>query len=465
MSVLPKVAIVGRPNVGKSSLLNMLAGRKISIVEATPGVTRDRVSTELELPPESKGGKPRWCEVIDTGGYGVYADHDEYNILTDDIERQIGAALDEAQLIVFVVDAHTGVTPLDEQIAQLLRRRVRHRVPVILTANKVDDEKYEADALDATRLGLGEPVCVSAETKRGKWDFVDAIASGIDWEADLPEPQPSEMDVAIVGKRNAGKSTFVNALAGSERVIASELEGTTRDAVDVRFEYKGRVFTAIDTAGVRKRKSVQDDIEYYSIHRTLRSIRRADVVLLLVDATTEISQVDKKLSFEMQKHYKPCVIVINKWDLVQDKLEPEAYLDYVTEQLRGLDYAPMVFASAKHNDHVHEAIGLAIKLHEQASTRVGTGVLNQCVKEILEQRGPSSRLGTRAKVFYVTQPAVNPPTIVVFVNDPDQFTPGYQRYMLNGFRARLPYEEVPIKLVIRGRDRNRDKAEDLVAEG
>jgi len=464
MSVLPKVAIVGRPNVGKSSLLNMLAGRKISIVEPTPGVTRDRVSTELELPPATKGGQPRWCEVIDTGGYGVYADHDEYNVLTDDIERQIGAALDEAQLIVFVVDAHTGVTPLDEQVAQLLRRRVGHRVPIVLAANKVDDEKFEADAMDAARLGLGEPVTVSAETKRGKWDFVDAIASNLDWDADLPEPLPSEMDIAIVGKRNAGKSTFVNALAGSDRVIASEMEGTTRDAVDVRFEYDGKAFTAIDTAGVRKRKSVRDDIEYYSIHRTLRSIRRADVVLLIIDATTDISQVDKKLSFEIQKHYKPCVIVLNKWDLVEDKLEPEAYLEYVTDALRGLDYAPIVFASAKHNDHVHEAIDLAIKLFDQAGRRVSTGALNQCVKEILEKRGPSSKLGTRAKVYYVTQPQTHPPTIVVFVNDPDQFTPGYQRYMINGFRERLPFEEVPIKLAIRGRDRRKDD-EGPIAEG
>jgi len=464
MSVLPKVAIIGRPNVGKSSLLNMLASRNISIVEATPGVTRDRVSTELELPPATKGGKPRWCEVIDTGGYGVYAEHDEYNVLTDDIETQIGSALDEAQLIVFVVDAHTGVTPLDEQVAQLLRRRVGKRVPIVLTANKVDDEKFEAHAMDAARLGFGEPVCVSAETKRGKWDFVDAIADNLDWDADLPEPLPSMMDIAIVGKRNAGKSTFVNALAGSERVIASEMEGTTRDAVDVRFEYDGKAFTAIDTAGVRKRKSVQDDIEYYSIHRTLRSIRRADVVLLIIDATTEISQVDKKLSFEIQKHYKPCVIVLNKWDLVEDKLDPEAYLDYVTDALRGLDYAPIVFTSAKHNDHVHEAIDLAIKLFDQAGQRVGTGALNQCVKDLLEKRGPSSKLGTRAKIYYVTQPATHPPTIVVFVNDPDQFTPSYQRYMINGFRERLPFEEVPIKLAIRGRDRRKND-EGPVAEG
>ena len=465
MSVLPKVAIVGRPNVGKSSLLNMLAGRKISIVEPTPGVTRDRVATELELPPAKKGGNPRWCEVIDTGGYGVYADHNEYNVLTDDIELQIGSALDEAQLIVFVVDAHTGVTPLDEQVAQLLRRRVGKRVPIVLTANKVDDATFEPDALDASRLGFGEPVFVSAETKRGKWDFVDAVADNIDWDADLTEPPPSMMDIAIVGKRNAGKSTFVNALAGSERVIASEMEGTTRDSVDVRFEYEGKVFTAIDTAGVRKRKSVQDDIEYYSIHRTLRSVRRADVVLLIVDATTDISQVDKKLSFEIQKHFKPCVIVLNKWDLVEDQLDPEEYLEYVTDALRGLDYAPIVFTSALDNDHVHEAIELAIKLYNQAGERVGTGALNQCVKEILEQRGPSSKLGTRAKVYYVTQPQTHPPTIVVFVNDPDQFTPSYQRYMLNGFRERLPFEEVPIKLVIRGRDRRRNDDEELVAQG
>ncbi len=454
--MLPKVAIVGRPNVGKSSLLNLLAGRRVSIVDAVPGVTRDRVSCDLELPPETKGGPARWCEVIDTGGFGVYSEDDTYHVLTEDIERQIGLAVDEAQLIVFVLDAQSGLTPLDEQVAQLLRRRAAKHVPILLVVNKVDDEKHEPEALEATRLGFGEPVTVSAISGRGKWDFVEAVAARIDWDADPTPPLQSEMLVAIVGKRNAGKSTFVNALAGSDRVIANELPGTTRDSVDVRFQLDGHTFTAIDTAGARKRKSVEDDVEYYSLHRTLRSIRRADVVMLLVDATAPISQVDKKLSQHIQEHFKPCVIVINKWDLAEEQRTTDDYLDYIADMLRGLDYAPIIFTSALHNDYVADAMLTAVKLYEQSSARVGTGELNQAVRRVLEARGPSSKLGARAKVYYVTQVDANPPTIVLFVNDPDLFTDQYQRYMINNFREMLPFEEVPIKLVLRGRRRRAD---------
>lgn len=463
--MLPQVAIVGRPNVGKSSLLNMLAGRRISIVDPTAGVTRDRVTYDVDLPPTTKGGPVRWCEVIDTGGYGIYSGDDEYNVLTDDVEHQIGTALDEAHLILFVIDAQTGVTPLDEQVASILRERVAGRVPILPVANKVDNEKHEADAYEAAALGFGDPVMVSAQTKRGKWDFVEAIADAIDWDTEQQAPAETEMLLAIVGKRNAGKSTFTNALAGCERVIASELPGTTRDSVDVKFTYEGKSFTAIDTAGVRKRKSVQDDVEYYSTHRTLRSIRRADVVILMIDATQDVSQVDKKLSAAILEDYKPCVIVLNKWDLVGERAEPEQYLDYMTEQLRGLEFCPIVFASALNNDHVTEAVELALSLHEQAGARVGTGELNGAVKQILQQRGPSSKLGKRVKIFYVTQPDVDPPTVVLFVNDPDLFTPQYQRYMINNFRELLPWKEVPIKLAIRGRRRRgQERDEEPIVE-
>ncbi len=462
--MLPKVAIVGRPNVGKSSLLNLLAGRLISIVDPTAGVTRDRVTVDVELPPAGKEGKPRWCEMIDTGGYGIYSGDDAYQVLTDDVEHQIGTALTESQLILFVVDVQTGVVPLDETFATILREKVSGNVPILLVANKVDSEHLEIEAADAMRLGFGEPITVSATTKRGKWDLVEAIADAIDWSAE-PEPRPhSEMLLAIVGKRNAGKSTFTNALAGFERVIASELPGTTRDSVDVRFEIGERSFTAIDTAGVRKRKSIESDVEYYSTHRTLRSIRRADVVLLMIDATTDISQVDKKLSGAILEHHKPCVIVLNKWDLVAAKLNTEEYLDYLTDMLKGMDYCPVVFASALNNDHVTEAVEMAMTLHEQSSARVGTGELNGAVKKILEKRGPSSKLGKRVKIYYVTQPETNPPTVVLFVNDPDLFTPQYQRYVINNFREMLPWTEVPIKLVIRGRSRKDIGTEEPLVE-
>lgn len=458
-AMLPRIAIVGRPNVGKSSLLNMLAGRRVSIVEPTAGVTRDRVSVELELPPEHKGGPTRWVEVSDTGGYGVYSDDQTYHVLTADIEGQIAAAIGHSDLILFVTDAQVGIADLDERVARLLRKQAGD-TPVLLVANKADNETLELEAQEMARLGFGEPICVAAASKRNKWGLIEQITDHIDWDVDRGPRAAAELRIAIVGKRNAGKSTFVNALVGSTRVIASDLPGTTRDAVDVAFEFAGRRLLAIDTAGVRKRKSLEDDVAYYSTHRTLRTIRRADVVLLLIDATEDISQVDKKLAQHVTEHYKPTVIVVNKWDRVADRVEPDDYLDYIAQQLKGLTYAPIIFTSAIANDHVPEAVELAIDLYRQAAERVGTGELNQVVRDILTQRGPSSKLGRKAKIYYVTQAAANPPTIVLFVNDPDLFTNQYQRYMINNFRTRLPFEEVPIKLVVRGRQRRSATADE-----
>ena len=455
-AALPKVAIVGRPNVGKSSLLNMLAGRRISIVDPTAGVTRDRVPYVIELPPTVRGQPARHCEMIDTGGYGVYSGEGELELLTEDVERQITAALNEAQLVLFVVDALMGITSLDKQFASVLRRQMHDTRKIVLVANKVDHSKYVADAQEATELGFGEPLTVSANTKFNKYALIETITERLDFTGTVDQAAESEMLLAIVGKRNAGKSTLVNALAGVERVIVSELPGTTRDSVDVRFVLDGRQFTAIDTAGVRKRKSMADDLEYYSYHRALRSIRRADVVMLLIDAAVPISQVDKKLSSEIQLHFKPCVIVLNKWDLLQNDLKTDDYLEYMEKALRGLDYAPIVFASAKHNDHVVETVHTAQSLYEQATQRVGTGELNQVMRDILEKRGPSGRLGRQAKIYYVTQVSVAPPTIAMFVNHVELFDEQYQRYIINSFRERLPFAEVPIRLAIRPRQRDRD---------
>jgi GTP-binding protein len=283
--------------------------------------------------------------------------------------------------------------------------------------------------------------------------------------ADEIDPE-TKMKLTIVGRRNVGKSTFVNTLAKGRRMIVSEVPGTTRDSVDVRFELEGRTFIAIDTAGMRKRKSAEDDVEYYSMHRTLRSIRRADVVLLLIDSTGPISQVDKKLGKEIADHFKPVVIVLNKWDLVEEKINLDEYLDYVSENLRGLDFAPIARISAKQGEGIEDVMHMAIALHEQASARVTTGELNGVLKQIMAQRGPSSKLGKRARIYYATQPAANPPTIVLFVNDPDIFGEQYQRYMINCFRETLPFEEVPIKLAIRGRKRrDMQRDEQPIAEG
>src|SRR5688572_18860661 len=315
MQRLPVVAIVGRPNVGKSSLLNALAGRRISIVQDMPGVTRDRISTALKV-------GDRFVELVDTGGYG-FVDPDQ---LTEHIRQQIDLAMAQAQLVLFVVDAQDGLTCADQEIASLLRRR---GIRTVLVANKADSPKADVALGDFARLGLGTPVGVSAMNDRN----IDRVSRAIEQNVDLSDapaevPEP-EMLVAIVGKRNAGKSTLVNAIAelydpegGNERVIVSEVPGTTRDSVDVRFEKEGKSLVVIDTAGVRKKRHmVTNDIEFYSFHRAQRSIRRADVVLLLIDGIEHVSEPDKKLAQYVVEQFKPVVIVINKWDLAKNTLQ------------------------------------------------------------------------------------------------------------------------------------------------
>lgn len=462
---LPQIAIVGRPNVGKSSLLNRLARRRVSIVDPTPGITRDRVSTIVELSPpveDATNHPDRLVELIDTGGFGVYtAEGERYDDvgedltrLTEGIEQQIRFAIDQADIILFVIDAQSGITGLDQTVADLLRRSGQAD-RVTLVANKVDDDSWESHALDASTLGLGEIMCVSANTGHGVRHLLEDLYRRV---SEMPDDgsthDPDVFKFAIVGKRNAGKSTLINALAGAPRVIVSEIAGTTRDSVDVRFEMEGHTMIAIDTAGLRKRKSMRQDVEYYANHRALQSIRRADVVLLMIDATEDISQVDKKLSQELQKLFKPVVIVVNKLDLVDpDVASPDDYLEYITKELRGLDYAPIVFISAKDGEGLRDVVAMAVNLYRQAGHREPTGSLNQAMQGILAMRGPSSRLGTQAKLYYASQVGVHPPTIVLMVNQPKLFEGQYERYLLNRVREVLPFSEVPIRLIFRARKR------------
>jgi len=451
-TVLPKVAIVGRPNVGKSSLLNRLAGRRISIVDPTAGVTRDRIATVVQLPNSMDDPTDRVIELIDTGGYGIQ-DSDR---LTTQIEAQIALRVVETDLVLVVLDGQQGVLPLDQRVSKLLRD-AHTKAPVVLVANKVDEDHMEGPAFDVMQLGFGEPVMVSANTKRGITDLGEVIRKKIDFDAPRHENNAAAVDpgiqLAIVGKRNAGKSTLVNALAKAERVIVSEVEGTTRDAVDVRIEMGGQVLTAIDTAGLRKRKSVKGDIEYYSHHRSLRAVRRADVCLMLFDATVALSQVDRQLAQEIVRHFKPTVLVVNKWDLAESKYTQEEFLEYLDDAMKGLSFAPVAFICAQKGEGIEELIETAVSLHEQAQQRVGTGELNRVIEEIIQSSPPTSRLGKRSKVYYVTQLETNPPTIGLFVNDPDLFDPAYQRFILNRLRDEVPYPEVPIKLLIRERKR------------
>jgi GTP-binding protein len=435
---VPQVAIVGRPNVGKSSLFNWLAGRRIAIVDPTAGVTRDRLTTLV------KAGD-RFFELVDTGGIGL---QDSDN-LTVQIERQIEAAIERASVILFVVDARTGVMSLDEEVARRLRYVTK---PILCVANKCDSPEIDPEAAEFYKLGRGKLVCVSARQNRNKKELLQLIHERLP-PADAPDPNIEvAMKLAIVGRRNTGKSTFINSLAQAERVIVSEVPGTTRDSVDVRFEQDGKAFIAIDTAGVRKKGSIASDIEFYSMHRAERSIRRADVVLLFIDPRVRISKVDKQLAEYILQHHKPAVFVVNKWDLMAP-MPTGKFAPYIYATFPSLDYVPIAFITARSGRNVQAVLNLAQNLHKQASARVSTGDLNRVLRHALTQQAPPLRQNRRPKIFYGTQVAANPPTIVLFTNGPELFDNTYQRYLLKMFRTHLPFADVPIKLYLRHKRR------------
>ncbi len=517
--------------MGKSSLLNMIAGDKVSIVDPTPGTTRDRVSIIAEIRPPDGPGPAKAVEVIDTGGYGVYtAEGQQLNeigvdlsALSGEIEGQISEAIRTADLVLFCVDAQAGITPQDKVIARMLRegklggeegtKARRHEgakgkaakqqssraangeaespgkggakekskgkkggaagalPPIRLVATKVDGPKWEAHGHEIAALGFGEPLLVSAKSNYFRRDFLDALYEILP-KVRTPAPiPPVDMKLAIIGKRNAGKSSLVNALAGEKRVIVSEIAGTTRDAVDVRFELDGKSLLAIDTAGLRRKKSFANRIEHFAFDRVQRAIDRADVVMLLVDATEPMSQVDEQLAMLVQKTYKPVVIVVNKWDMAVgktndqgQKVTTEHYEDYLKKELKGLAFAPIAFVAAQTGLNVRATIRLAFDILAQSKLRVGTGKLNRLIQGILDTSNPPSKLGTRAKVLYVAQVADHPPTIVLVVNRPELFTPNYQRFLINRFREELPYPEVPIRLLVRGRKRTKTGGIDPIEE-
>ncbi len=434
---LPIVAIIGRPNVGKSTLFNTIVGRRRSITEPTAGVTRDRVTAICDI-------DETYFELVDTGGHGI-VDRDD---LSEHVERQIRYAINQADFILFVVDGREGMTPLDRATADLLRR---HTDRAQLVANKVDEPHMAAQIGEFARLGFGEPFALSALKGIGKRELLELIHDRI---TDLPSELPAEaaMKVAIVGKRNSGKSTFINALAGEPRVIVSETPGTTRDSIDVRFEKDGRTLVAIDTAGVRKKARIADDIEFYAYMRAVESIRRADVVLFMIDSTVPIGQVEKRLAHLVFGEFKPCVLVINKWDLAKGRASTEDYGTYLGKILPQVDYVPVAFTSATTGRNIDSTIDLATELFKQSQIQVGTGRLNQALQDALAANTPSSKRGHKApKFFYATQIATGPPTILVFVNAASLVTATYERFLLNRFRESLPFEEIPIRLIFRSR--------------
>jgi GTPase len=434
----PVVAIVGRPNVGKSSLFNWLAGRRIAIVDPTAGVTRDRVATLIDV-------EERPVELIDTGGMFV-VDVDD---LSELIDRQIQAGIEQAEVLLFVVDARDGLVPLDQQVAERLRAAGKR---VVLVANKCDVPAIEENATEFYKLGFGKLVYVSAQQNRGKPELLKVIRDRLPPRREDEEyTKDVALKLAIVGRRNTGKSTFINCLAESERVIVSEVAGTTRDSIDVRFERDGKVYMAIDTAGVRRKKSLANDIEFYSLHRAERSIRRADVVMLFLDAPETISKVDKQLSEYILEQHKPAIFVVNKWDLMKKTTPTGDMADYVRATFPSLDHVPIAFITAKSGKNVQAVLNLAQVLHKQASARVTTGELNRVLRQAIEANPPPLRQNRRAKIFYATQVAANPPTIVLFTNDPVLFDNTYLRYLLRTFRDQLPFQEVAIRMELRKR--------------
>lgn len=445
---LPKVVIIGRPNVGKSSLLNWLAGRRISIVDDVSGVTRDRIGALASV--DDEGDTQLYYELIDTGGIGM-VDRDD---LSEHVDRQIDTALTEADLILFVVDIRDGRMPLDEEVAQRLRYVNK---PVILVMNKADaPELDDRGGEEFYKLGRGKAIAVSTRENRNKDALGRLIAKLLPPTPDKPTDET--MKIAAVGRPNTGKSTFINTLARAERMIVSEVPGTTRDAVDVRFELDGLPFIAIDTAGVRRKAKIRDDLDFYSIHRAERSIRRADVVLLFIDPTQGISRLDKQLADYIARQYKPCVFTVNKWDLVLGGNPDDGstalmgkFAVSVQHAFRSMAYMPLAFITAQTGKNVKAVLNLSQSMFKQARRRVGTGTLNRVLREAIAAHPPSSKDGKAAKIYYGTQVGIEPPTIVLFVNSPSLFDAPYQRYLLNVFRQKLPFRDIPIKLYLRAR--------------
>lgn len=438
---LPIVAIVGRPNVGKSSLFNRLAGSRIAIEDPRPGTTRDRISAPIRM--RDGDGRQRVVELFDTAGIGV-VDEEQVN---EHVHEQIHNAVASADVVLLVVDVKEGLTVADQEAAQMLRKSGHS---VVIAANKADDSAQDKLADEFFELGLGDPVTLSAKAPRKIKQIAVAVCDLLPKRTAAESLDPPELLLAIVGRRNVGKSTLVNALAANERVIASELEGTTRDSVDVRFTYDEKTFVAIDTAGVRKRSTLQHSVEFFSQSRSFRAVRRASVVVLMLDAREPISKIDTQLVDLAVKECKPVIIAVNKWDLAEGHTTGE-YSRYLRRKLHAIDYAPIVFMSANNGENVFELLEIARDLHEQAGYRMGTGELNRLVNGAFERHHPQPRKNKIGRIFYATQVETYPPKIVVFVNDPDLFPENWRKYLLHQLQDHADFGEVPIRLKFRAR--------------
>ncbi len=432
------VALVGRPNVGKSTLFNRFIGERFAIVEDVPGTTRDRIYGEAEW-----SGVP--FTVVDTGGLLIGVDEP----LIERVRVQAEAAIREADVIVFLVDVKEGLTAADEDVARLLREADK---PVILAVNKADNYQRRLEALEFWALGLDEPMPISALHGTGTGELLDEVVAVLS-----PEEESTDEDtvrVAIVGRPNVGKSSLLNQVLGRERAIVHEKPGTTRDAIDTEMTFNGRPITLIDTAGIRRRGRIEAGIEKYSVLRAMRAIQRADVALLLIDATEGVTAQDQHIAGYILDEHKSVVVLVNKWDLVpKDAYTMPAYTEHVRHELRFLSYVPVLYISAKTGRRVHQVLPTALDVYEARFRRISTGELNRLVQDTVARHAPPSKGGKRLKFFYATQAAVDPPTFVFFVNNPKLMHFSYQRFIENSIRQKYRFLGTPLRFSFRARQR------------
>ncbi len=433
----PLVAIVGRPNVGKSTLFNRLIGRRVAIVEDTPGVTRDRIYGDAE-----------WLNytftLIDTGGI----EPESEDKIAVQMRRQAELAIETSDVILFLVDGREGMTSADLEVAGMLRRSKK---PVVLAVNKVDAPKFEETAYEFYSLGIGEPVTISSTQGLGLGDLLDAVVK--DFPNSDAETEEDTVNIAVVGKPNVGKSSLVNALLGEERAIVSDVPGTTRDSTDTPFAYNGRSYTLVDTAGIRRKRSIEDNsIERYSVIRSLAAVRRADVVLIVCDAAEGLSEQDVRIAGYAHEEGKASVLLVNKWDLIEkDTHTMNEFKKKLTVDLAFMSYVPMLFISALTGQRVNRVLDTVDEVYAESCRRITTGTLNDIVNEAVSMNEPPSDKGRRLRIYYATQVAVKPPTFVVFVNDATLVHFSYERYLENYFRKSFGLNGTPLRLYFRNR--------------
>ena len=432
----PVVAIIGRPNVGKSTFFNYIVGSRISIVEDTPGVTRDRIYGESNW-------RGRNFTLIDTGGI----EPEKNDVILTQMRLQANIAIDIADVIIFVTDVRQGVTAADEEIALMLKKSKK---PIILVCNKADSfQKFQSDIYEFYNLGIGDPMPVSASNAQGIGDVLDKVYDNLPKKADNDEDS-ERIKVAVIGKPNVGKSSLINKILGENRNIVSNIAGTTRDAIDSYFENEHGKYTFIDTAGIRRKSKVTERIEKYSVLRSLFAIERADVCLMLIDANEGVTEQDAKIAGEAHEAGKGIIIVVNKWDEYEkDTGTLEKYRKAIYEKLSYLSYAPVMFISAKTGQRVDKLFGMINDVAEQNAKRVTTSQLNQVINEAIAIVQPPSDKGKKLKIFYGTQASTKPPTFVIFVNSKDLFHFSYERYLVNQIRKEYGLEGTPIRIIVR----------------